>query len=93
MFHVKQLTPDFWNHSCEAREELPEAMLALATLLNIRVIIDRYKVSPRFFTILFIRRAITPSDIVAYVHCEARFEWLPNEAAWLELFTQLWPGV
>jgi len=80
------------EHSHEARAELPGFALAAASLLNIRVIIDHRVEVPGPFTIAFVRRPVYSHTVMAYVHCETKLEWLPNEAAWIELFSQLWPG-
>ena len=85
----------FLQHSHAARAELPGFALAAATLLNIRVIIDHRAEVSGPFTIAFVKRPRgigDGPDVIAYVHCEIKREWLPDEAAWLELFSQLWPG-
>jgi hypothetical protein len=89
--HRKPNVKQALQHSPEARAELPQFALSAATLLNIRVIIDHRTEVPGPFTIAFVKHA-KDRFVLAYVHCEIKPEWVPDEAAWIELFSQLWPG-
>lgn len=82
--------------------DLPEHIRALAAINGVfRIIDDRFNVETDEMIegrIALVRRPrghgrpVDAPECIAYVHAQCKLEWLPDDAAWFELFSQLWPG-
>jgi hypothetical protein len=90
-----------WDHSDGAHSRVAPHILSAAKLMDLRVIVDHATMendpdAPKLFAIVRRPRGhggpVDAPNCIAYVHAQMKFEWLPDEAAWLELFSQLWPG-
>jgi hypothetical protein len=84
------------KHGIGALALMPPDIAETATLCGLRIIVDNQTMlDDRFALVRRPREHGGPPDApdcVAYVHAQAKSGWLPDEAAWRELFTQLWPG-